>query len=64
MELQITHTRHPKSDVDGQTEGRSGPTTRPAFAKAMQVKIFSVKGSIFLLMIFLVQIVPLFSMKW
>ena len=33
LELKITHTRHPKSDVDGQTEGRSGPTTRPAFAK-------------------------------
>ena len=53
LELQITQTRHPKSVVDrrkdeqtnrqtdGQTDGRSGPTTRPAFAKAMQVKIVS-----------------------
>ena len=24
--------------TDGQTDGRSGPTTRPAFAKATQVK--------------------------
>ena len=26
---------------DGRTDGRSGPTTRPAFAKAKQVKIES-----------------------
>ena len=47
MELQITQTRHPKSVADRrtdreptneQTDGRSGPTTRPAFAKATQVK--------------------------
>ena len=42
LELQITQTRHPKSvadrRTDGQTDGRSGPTTRPAFAKATQVK--------------------------
>ena len=42
FELQITQTRHPKSvadrGTDEQTNGRSGPTTRPAFAKATQVK--------------------------
>ena len=42
MELQITQTRHPKSvadrGTDEQTTAGSGPTTRPAFAKAMQVK--------------------------
>ena len=27
--------------TDGQTDGRSGSTTRPAFAKATQVKIVS-----------------------
>ena len=39
MELQITQTRHPKSVWDGWTDGRSRPITRPAFAKATQVKI-------------------------
>ena len=42
MELQITHTRHPKSVVDGRMDRRvnrrSGPITRPAFTKAKQVK--------------------------
>ena len=38
FELQITQPRHPKSVADRQTDGRSGPTTRPAFAKATQVK--------------------------
>ena len=50
MELQITQTRHPKSVADGQTnkqtdrpmDGRIGPTTRPAFAKATQVKKVSI----------------------
>ena len=41
LELQITQTRHPKSVADRQTDGptdrRSGPTTRPAFAKGTQV---------------------------
>ena len=36
--LQITQTRHPKSVTGGQTDGRSGPITRPAFTKAMLVK--------------------------
>ena len=36
--LQITQTRHPKSVVDRHTDGSSGPTTLPAFAKATQVK--------------------------
>ena len=31
-------TRHPKSVADGWTDGGSGPITRPAFAKATQVK--------------------------
>ena len=31
--------------TDGRTDGRNGPTTRPAFAKATQVKI--VKGGNF-----------------
>ena len=31
LELQITQTRHPKC------RGRSGPTTRPAFAKSLKV---------------------------
>ena len=55
LELQITQTRHPKSVADGWTnertnkqtngqteggtDGRSGLTTRPALAKATQVKI-------------------------
>ena len=44
MELQISQTRHPKSVADRRTNERmdghrSGPTTRPAFAKATQVKI-------------------------
>ena len=33
MPLNITQTRHPKSVADGQTDGQSGPTTRPIFAK-------------------------------
>ena len=46
MELQITQTWHPKvfrtdRQTDGRTAERSGPTTRPAFAKATQVKIVS-----------------------
>ena len=58
FELQITQTRHPKSVVDSRTDRwtdrPSGPTTRPAFAKATQVmnqsneiceKQFSVFGS-------------------
>ena len=28
----------PQGVADGRTDGRSGPTTRPAFAKATQVK--------------------------
>ena len=36
LELQITQTRHPKSDADRRTEWT---ITRPGFAKAMQVKI-------------------------
>ena len=36
LEVQITQTRHPK--CWGQTDGRSWLTTRPAFAKATQVK--------------------------
>ena len=39
LELQIKQTRHPKSVADGQMDGRSEPTTRPAFAKATQVTI-------------------------
>ena len=40
LELQITQTWHPKVIwTDGRPDGRSGPTTRPAFAKATQVKI-------------------------
>ena len=39
MELQITQTWHPKVfRTDGRPDGRSGPTTRPAFAKVTQVK--------------------------
>ena len=44
--LQITQIRHPKSVAGGQTDeradGRSGHTTRPAFAnlKATQVKTY------------------------
>ena len=50
MELQITQTWHPKvlrmggqtdAQTDGRPDGRNGPTTRPAFAKATQVKIVS-----------------------
>ena len=41
--IQITQTRHPKivadRGMDEWTDGRSGPTTRPAFAKATQVKM-------------------------
>ena len=45
MELQITQTCHPlrvadrwtDGRKDRQMDGRSGPTTRPAFAKATQV---------------------------
>ena len=52
FDLQITQTRHPKSVADGrtdswtdiltgqtdrQTDGQSGPITRPAFPKVMQV---------------------------
>ena len=43
MELQITQTWYPLSVADGwmddRTNGWSGPTTEPAFAKATQVKI-------------------------
>ena len=39
LELQITQSSHPKSDADrqrdAQTDGLSGPTTRPDFAKAL-----------------------------
>ena len=35
LQLQITQTRHPKSVVGGQTDGWSGPITRPAYAKMM-----------------------------
>ena len=34
-----TNSRHPKSVVDGRTDRRSGPITRPANAKATQVNI-------------------------
>ena len=50
MELQITQTRHPKSDADGQTEGQmdggSLPITRPDLAKVMQVIISTGKRAI------------------
>ena len=40
LELQITQTWHPKVlRTDGRTDGRAGPTTRPAFAKVTKVKI-------------------------
>ena len=39
MELQITQTRHPTSVKDGQTDRWSGPTTRPAFAKASATQV-------------------------
>ena len=42
LELQITQTRHRKSVADRQMDKQSGPTTRPAFAEAPQVK----KGNI------------------
>ena len=58
LELQITQNWHPKvfrTDgwMDGQTDGRtyqrpdgrSGPTTRPAFAKATQVKMKALESS-------------------
>ena len=31
----------PESVADGRTDGRSGPTTRPAFDKATQVKMIN-----------------------
>ena len=37
LELKIKQTWLHLSVADGQTDGWSGPTTRPAFAKAMQV---------------------------
>ena len=43
LELKITQTRHPKSVSDGP----SGPSTRPHFAKASQVKRLLVKGQIY-----------------
>ena len=38
FQLQITKIWQPKSVAEGRTDGWSGPTTRPAFAKATQVK--------------------------
>ena len=50
LELKITQTRHPKSDADGQTEGRmdggSWPITRPALAKVTQEIISTGKRAI------------------
>ena len=47
LELQIKQTRHPKSV----TNRRSGPITRPSFAKAMQVKTWSLWKNIMTIII-------------